>query len=470
MNNIFKNGIKKVHLIGIGGSSMNGIAEIIMKYGIAVTGSDRSQSVNTHRLEQLGAQIHYGHAPENLSADCDLVVYTLAISDDNPELLKAKELGIPTIERGVFLGSIVSRHPYSLAVSGTHGKTTTTSMAAAILLASGKDPCVHLGGFFPLINGSVRASTSPYLVTEACEYHKNLLNLSPFAGIILNVEAEHLDFYKGGLPEIIETFSAFAGKIDPRGFLIVCQDNACAMQAAEKANCKILTYSIVSENADFYTKEITVQSDGTSHFTIYTKDSPLAQIKLQVPGRHNISNALAAAASCVQLGCTGQDISQGLLAFQGTKRRFEYKGRVNGAPIIDDYAHHPTEIKAVMDTAKTMVGDRGRIWSIFQPHTYSRVKSFGDDFCRALRASHLVILADIYAAREKDPGNITSALLTEKFNRAGVNAVYIPSFQEIETYIQENAAEGDIVITLGAGDINKVAAKLSESSVSLKNS
>lgn len=462
MDNIITNKLKKVHLIGIGGSSMNGIAEIIMKYGISVSGSDRSRSANTDKLEQLGAKIFLGHSADNLDPDCDLVVYTLAIADNNPELLRAKELGIPTVERGVFLGTIVGSHAYSLAVSGTHGKTTTTSMTAAILLTSGKDPCVHLGGFFPMINGSVRASTSPYLVTEACEYHKNLLNLSPYAGIILNVEAEHLDFYKGGLPEIIETFSAFAGKIDPHGFLVVCSDNASAIKAAEKASCKVLTYSINTEKADFYAKDIEISQDGSSHFTIYAGDSAIARIKLNVPGRHNISNALAAAAACMQFGCTPEDIEKGLAAFHGTNRRFECKGKINGAPVIDDYAHHPTEIKAVMDTARAMVGSKGRIWSIFQPHTYSRAKSFGDEFCKVLKESDTVIAADIYAAREQDPGDISSELLVAKLKAAGTNALYMPAFEDIENYIRKNAAEGDIVITLGAGDINKVAVNLTK--------
>lgn len=462
MDNILTNKLKKVHLIGIGGSSMNGIAEIIMKYGISVSGSDRGRSANTDRLERLGAKIFIGHAASNLDSDCDLVVYTLAISEDNPELLRARELGIPIIERGVFLGSIVSSHSYSLAVSGTHGKTTTTSMAAAILLASGKDPCVHLGGFFPMINGSVRASTSPYLVTEACEYHKNLLNLSPYAGIILNIEAEHLDFYKGGLPEIVDTFSAFAGKIDPRGFLVVCRDNEPAMEAAKRAACKVLTYSIEADSADFYAKDIEILPDGSSHFTIHTGTSSVARVKLKVPGRHNISNALAAATACLQFGCTSEDIEKGLAVFQGANRRFECKGKINGAPIIDDYAHHPTEIKAVIDTARAMIGSKGRIWSIFQPHTYSRAKAFGSEFCEALKDSDTVIAADIYAAREQNPGDISSEMLVEKFKAAGINALYMPSFEDIEAYIRKNAAQGDIVITLGAGDINKVAIKLAK--------
>lgn len=454
--------IKKVHMIGIGGSSMNGIAKIIMNYGISVTGSDRLPSDNTKKLEDLGATVHFGHAAENLPDDCDLVVYTLAISDDNPEFLKARALNIPTIERGTFLGYIAGQHEYSLAISGTHGKTTTTSMTAAILMAAEKDPCVHLGGYFPMIKGSVRASTSPYFVTEACEYHKNLLNLSPYAGVILNVEAEHLDYYKGGLPEIIETFAIFAGKINQKGFLLVCKDNDCAMEAASKAECKVITYSIDDNRADFHCENIDILPDGTSQFSIYAGTTLISHIHLPVPGHHNISNALAAAVACMELGCTPDDVQHGLESFHGTNRRFEVKGNLNGAMLVDDYAHHPTEIKAVINTATEMLNGNGKIWSIFQPHTYSRAKSFSNEFCEALKGSTQVIIADIYAAREKNPGDISSAMLAEKFNNKGLNTLYMPSFDEIKAYIRKNAGPGDIVITLGAGDINKVVAELAE--------
>ena len=452
--------IKKVHMIGIGGSSMNGIAEIIMGYGIRVSGSDRSASDNTRRLEARGAVIHYGHDAANVPADCDLVVYTLAIADDNPEYLRAKELGIPTVERGVFLGYVTGQHRFSLAVSGTHGKTTTTSMAAAILIDAGKDPCVHMGGYFPMIGGSVRASTSEYFVTEACEYYKNLLNLSPFAGIILNVEAEHLDYYKGGLPEIIDTFSAFAARLDPKGFLVVCADNANAMKAAGAANCRVLTYSAQSASASFHAEDINILPDGTSTFKIFAGNTMVTSVHLSVPGIHNVSNALAAAAACMQFGCTSEDIARGLSAFHGADRRFQVVGRVNGAMLVDDYAHHPTEIKATVGTALSMAGERGRVWSVFQPHTYSRAKFFGDDFMEALRGSAKVLVADIYAAREKDPGDINSSMLADRFRSGGLDAEYFPSFEEIKAFIRKNAVPGDIVLSLGAGDVNRIVIDL----------
>jgi len=463
INDILKN-IKKVHMIGIGGSSMNGIATIIMNYGISVTGSDRGPSKATEKLEALGAKVFFGHAEENLPDDCDLVVYTLAISQDNPEFLKAKKLNIHTMERGSFLGYVAAQHQYSLAISGTHGKTTTTSMTAAILMAASKDPCVHLGGYFPMIEGSVRASTSPYFVTEACEYHKNLLNLSPYAGIILNIEAEHLDFYKGGLPEIMETFSEFAGKISPDGFLLVCKDNDCAVEASKAAKCKVITYSIENPEADFYCKNVDILPEGISHFTICKGDASLVDIELPVPGHHNISNALAASVAAMELGCTPLDVAHGLSVFHNTDRRFQVKGKMNGALLVDDYAHHPTEIKAVIHTANEMLEGTGKIWSIFQPHTYSRAKAFGDEFCEALRGSTKVIIADIYAAREPDPGDINSSMLADRFNSKGVPTIYISNFEEIKDYIRKNATEGDIVVTLGAGDINKVVAELAEES------
>lgn len=453
----------KVHFIGIGGSSMNGIAEIVLNYGCRVSGSDRNESSSTKKLEALGAKIFYSHDEKNLPNDCDLVIYTLAIAEDNPELLKAKKLGIKTVERGKFLGYLTEQHKYSLAVSGTHGKTTTTSMIATILLSDEKDPCVHLGGYLPLIQGSVRASLSEYFVTEACEYHKNLLNLVPYAGIILNVEAEHLDFYKGGLAEIKETFSTFASKINPQGFLVLCADNENAMETRDSAACKILTYSIdpaKRDTEDYTAINIQTAANGKSEFDLCFKAHPIVHIELQVPGKHNISNAVAAAAACHTLGCRPESIQKGLALFEGANRRFECKGTVNGACIVDDYAHHPTEIKAVLDTARTITRGGGKIWSIFQPHTYSRAKIFADDFCEAFRGSYKICISDIYAAREKNPGDINSQMLADKFRAKGLDAEYMPDFTEIVSFIRRNASGGDLVITFGAGDINKVAIEL----------
>ena len=454
--------LKKVHLIGIGGSSMNGIAEILLNYDIKVSGSDRGESDNTRRLSKLGAEVFIGHAKENLAPDCDLVIYTVAVPKDNPELVAAKALGIPVIERGKFLGYVVSRHPSSLAVAGTHGKTTTTSMIAAILIEAKKDPCVHMGGFFPLIGGSVRASKSDYLVTEACEYHRNMLNLNPFAGIILNVEEEHTDYYKGGLPEIIEAFSQFAGNINPSGFLVVCKDNACAIEASKGASCKVIEYSYNDPSAEYYASDVVYSKEGTSTYTLCRCGSKLGEIVLSVPGSHNVSNSVAAAAAAIEFGCSFTDIADGLKNFVCANRRFQCIGKYNGARLIDDYAHHPTEIKAAIKSAVSVLGDKHKLYAVFQAHTYTRAINFGDAFAEALKDADEIIVADIYAAREKDPGTVNAEMLAAKFRSFGLNASYKGGFEEIEDYLKSVVNPDDLVITLGAGNVNEVIRRIAE--------
>ena len=460
-NNEFEN-IKKVHMIGIGGSSMNGIAEILLHYGIAVSGSDRGESDNTLRLRDLGAVVSVGHRAENVPSDCDLVIYTLAVADDNPELLAAKEMGIPVIERGTFLGYIVSKHPKSLAVTGTHGKTTTTSMAASILISAGKDPCVHMGGFFPLIGGSVRPSSSEYLVTEACEYHRNMLNMQPFAGIILNVEEEHTDYYRGGLDEIKKAFSDFAYNIMPDGFLVVCIDDENASEVSSAARCKVITYSLLNDSAEFYAKNIFHSSEGKSTFTLCRKGEELGIVSITVPGNYNISNAVAASAAALELGCSFEDVKKGLADFVGANRRFQHVGNYNGARLIDDYAHHPTEIKEVMDTARSILLPGHKIYAVFQAHTYTRALRFRDAFCKVLSGADEIIVSDIYAAREKDPGTINGQMLCDHFRSAGLNATYFCEFIDIENYLKNKVKPDDLVISLGAGDIDKVVLDLAK--------
>ncbi len=452
----------RVHFIGIGGSSMSGIAEIVLARGYQVSGSDRAESPNLAKLRSLGAQIYVGHDERNLAEDTGLVVYTLAIAQDNPEYQKALRRKIPTIERGKFLGVLTREHAYSIAVAGTHGKTTTTSMVASILLAGQKDPSVHLGGIFPLIGGNVRASSSPYFVTEACEYHENFLNLSPFAGILLNIEEEHLDYYHS-LKEIQTAFQKFVRLIPRQGFLVVCAENPNALEAAGAACCPIHTYGFQRKNpllgGNHYRIADTQHSvSAGSLFTIYKNGTFFCQVELKVPGIHNILNATAAAAAGDALDCSPEEIVHGLGAFTGAARRFEIKGTFCGATVVDDYAHHPTEIAATLRAAKQFSG--GRIWSIFQPHTYSRAKIFQNEFAEALADSHQIIVTDIYAAREKDPGDIHAAKLTAIMREKGLSALYLPDFDEILSYLRQRVQPGDIILTLGAGTITQLAEKL----------
>lgn len=443
-----------IHFIGIGGSSMSGLAELAVKQGYQVSGSDRTDSAVLEHLRSIGINIFTSQSAENISDDISLVIYTLAVPDTNPELAEARRRNIPTVERGIYLGKLADHYKYSVAVSGTHGKTTVTSMLSSILISDNKEPNIHIGGVFHRIGGSVQTSDSEYFITEACEYHENFLNIRPFAGIILNVEAEHLDYYKD-FDHIKSAFSQFAASCSKDGFLIVCGDNTVASEVSVKAECPVIMYSIQDPSARFYAADIR-HKDNKTYYTLTENGKAVCEICLNVPGIHNVSNSLAAAAAAVCLGCSARGIAEGLYEFHGAGRRFEKKGEVNGAPLIDDYAHHPTEITAALSAAREVISDNGRILAVFQAHTYSRAISFQKDFADALKNADTVIVTDIYSARERDPGTISGSSMAEYFTKCGVNAIYISDFDDIANEIKKTASSEDIVITLGAGNVNHV--------------
>lgn len=454
--------IKKghIHFIGIGGSSMSGLAELAAKQDYLVSGSDRDNSEKLQKLSEKGISVFPSQSAANITDDISLVVYTLAVPESNPELAEARRRKIPVLERGVYLGKLAEHYKYSVAVAGTHGKTSTTSMLSAILLAAGLEPNIHIGGVFPLIGSNVLASDSEYFITEACEYHENFLNLTPYGGIILNVEAEHLDYYKD-LTHIKSAFSKFASACSPDGFLIVCADNADAVESANAAVCPVIFYSLRNPQAPYYAETITHSADGSA-YTLTENGEKLCEIRLHVPGIHNVSNSLAAAAAARQLGCSAEKIAEGLASFYGTGRRFEKKGTYHDALLIDDYAHHPTEIAATLAAAREIVAPNGKIFAIFQPHTYSRAAAFLDQFTDALKNADHVIVSDIYSAREKDPGTVSGASMAAHFAVAGVNAEHIGNFDQIAARIKEYVRPGDLIVTLGAGDINQVIEKIKE--------
>ena len=442
-----------IHFVGIGGSSMSGIAEIALKQGYIVSGSDRSDSDKLKTLEEKGITVYPFHSAENISDTVSLVVYTLAVSADNPELVEATNRNIPIIERGAYLGQICSHYKYSVAVAGTHGKTSTTSMLSSIMLSAELSPAIHIGGVFPRIGSNVLASNGDYFVTEACEYHANFLNLHPFGEIILNIEAEHLDYYRD-LNHIMDCFSEFATYCPSEGFIVVCFDDENALKAIQSAKTNIITYSVKDISATFCATNI-VQCGTNSFYTLCYKGNPLTEINLNVPGIHNISNSVAAAAAAFQLGCSKESIKDGLEAFTGTGRRFEEKGEYNGAIVIDDYAHHPTEIRATLSAARE-VAKNNKIYAIFQPHTYSRALSFLNEFTEAFKKADYVVVTDIFSAREKDPGTISGKSIAELFVKNGINAIHLSDFSEIASLMRQKANRGDIVITIGAGDVNKI--------------
>ena len=450
MNNLLDSqNIKNVHFIGIGGSSMSGLAEILISQGYKVSGSDIKSSHATQKLENEGARIFIGHSAENI-ANPDLVVYTVAVKDDNPEMVRSRQLNIPVIDRAELLGLIMKRHSFGIAVSGTHGKTTTTSMITTIMLEAGTDPTAHIGGELDCIGGNTRIGQSEYFITEACEYYGSFLKFHPFMAVILNVEVDHVDYFKD-LEHIKDTFKQFISLVPANGYIVACADDENTMSVIGNKECNTITYGLKNPEAIWTAKNIKYNELGCATFDVCREGENVGSVTLSVPGPHNVSNSLAAIAACYTCGCSMESIVTGLMKFGGSHKRFELKGLVDGIKVIDDYAHHPSEVKATLNAAANTI--HNKIWCVFQPHTYTRTKAFIDQFSHAFGNADNIIVTDIYAAREKDPGDIHSSMLAEKIRERGGNAIYIGDFQEIAQYLDKNTQSGDLVLTMGAGDI-----------------
>lgn len=438
-----------VHFIGIGGISMSGLAEILLEEGFTISGSDAKQSALTDSLAKKGATIYIGQKASNLSIRPALVVYTAAIHEDNEEFKAAVDAGIPMLSRAELLGQIMDNYEQSIAVAGTHGKTTTTSMISQILLVAKADPTISVGGILEAIGGNIRVGGSEVFITEACEYTNSFLHFHPKYSIITSVEAEHLDFFKD-IDDIRRSFHEFAGNTAHDGVLIINGQIEALDQITNNLSCSVTTYGLC-ENDDFYAKNITYNDHACGTYTLMHKTENLGTVSLSVPGKHNVSNSLAAIALCLNLGLPLDVIKKGLLQFGGTKRRFEYKGTKNGITVIDDYAHHPTEVAATLTAAQNY--PHGRIICVFQPHTYSRTKAFLSDFAQVLSMADVVVLADIYAAREKNTIGISSKDLLAELQKNGQESYYFPSFDEIEKFLSEKCINNDLLITMGAGDV-----------------
>ncbi|ERI93095.1 UDP-N-acetylmuramate--L-alanine ligase [Clostridiales bacterium oral taxon 876 str. F0540] len=441
---------KKIHFIGIGGISMSGLAEILLENGFKVSGSDMKNSAIVEKLSRQGAEIFIGHDEKNIN-DVDLAVYTAAVSEDNPELLRAKELKIPTMDRAEFLGQIMKGHKYNVAISGTHGKTTTTSMVSHIFLEADLDPTILVGGELDAINGNVKTGKSEYFITEACEYKASFLKFFPYIGVILNVEADHLDFYRN-IDHIQETFIEFVKLIPKDGYLVAYAEDDRLKAVIEHADCNLLTYGINS--GEITAKNISYNDKACASFDVYRNAEKLFTANLNVPGKHNVLNALASICVALSLKVDNNYIIDGLASFFGTHRRFELKGVKNGVTVIDDYAHHPTEIKAFLEAAKNY--PHKRIFCIFQPHTYTRTLTLFDDFVHSFFNADEIILADIYAAREKFTKAVSSDMLGDKIREQGLSCKNLHSFEEIVNYLKANLEDGDLLLTVGAGDVYKV--------------
>lgn len=450
MNKNLEHFYKKIYFIGIGGISMSGLAEILKNRGVFVCGSDMKHSDTTDHLVSLGIPVFIGHKKENISDDIDLVIYTAAVKEDNPELLAAKEKKIKIIDRAELLGKIMAGYEKSIAVAGTHGKTTTTSMVSEILLHANADPTISVGGILPSIGGNTKIGNSNYFVAEACEYFDSFLKFNPFIGIILNMEADHLDYFKD-FSHIQNSFHSFAHKIPKEGTLIIHSKIKDLDKIIKDLDCNVLTIGLKNDTADWKAENIIHEENGKNSFDAVYQGESKGRIHLHIPGEHNITNALCACAAAFTLGIDMQYIIEGLDNYKGTARRFQYKGTKNGFTVIDDYAHHPTEIKATLEAASKV--KHHHIWCVFQPHTYSRTYNFLNEFGDAFQNADTIILTDIYAAREKDTGLIHSKDLLEKIKSHGKNVIYIKEFDSIKQYILDHCQKDDLIITMGAGDV-----------------
>ncbi len=451
-----------IYFAGIGGISMSGLAEILADAGFRVSGSDRSKSPLTERLEQKGIQVFYGQRAQNITPDIDCVVFTSAIRQDNPEYISTVEQNIPHLTRAELLGQLMQNYRTAVAVSGTHGKTTTTSMISEILLQADLDPTLSIGGIYKSIGGNIRVGGPDYFVTEACEYTNSFLSFFPTVGIILNIEEDHLDFFKD-LADIRRSFREFAKLLPPDGCLIINADIPDWQEIAADLPCRVITYSLTDTSADYYPTDISYGEFGHSAFSAHASRSchakePVRPVKLQVSGEHNISNALAALALADLVRVPTDAALRALETFAGTDRRFQLKGSIGGVTIIDDYAHHPTEITATLKAAKNY--PHNTLWCVFQPHTYTRTKAFLEEFAQALCLADKVVLADIYAARETDTLGISSRTLQSHIQANGGECFYFPTFDEIENFLLENCTKGDLLITMGAGDVLKIGENL----------
>lgn len=435
----------KVFIVGAGGVSMSALAEVLHSRGAVVAGADRGENASTRKLEKNGIHVSIGESPEILgSPDC--VIRTAAAKDDNPIIAAARTRGIPVFERADAWGSLMLDYKHAVCVAGTHGKTSTTSMLTHIAMAAGRDPTVMLGGTLPLLSGGHRVGHGDLIIMESCEYCNSFLKFTPTIAVILNVEADHLDFFSG-LDDVIESFCRFADKTTPDGSIIINGDDPGAVRVGGSLSRKVMKFG---RNEAFRAEDIRKEY-GRTHFNIMHGTTLYASVSMSVPGDHNVSNALAAACASFMLGIDGTAVREGLMTFRGAGRRMEYKGKMNGIPVYDDYAHHPTEIEATLKAA----GELGykRILCVFQPHTYSRTYSLMDDFAGALSIADKVFLADIYAARENNTLSVSSGDLARKIR----GAEYEPDFAKLAGMVKGFAEPGDMILTMGAGNIDEIA-------------
>lgn len=430
------------HLVGIGGVSMSPLAEVLHKMGVTITGSDMNDSATVEHLRALGIPVAIGHRAENVQG-ADLIIRTAAVHDDNPEIAQAHAQGIPVFERAQAWGSIMRGYKNALCISGTHGKTTTSSMCTHIIMAAQMDPTVMIGGTLPLLGSGYRVGHGDTIILESCEYCNSFLSFFPTVAVILNIEADHLDFFKD-LDDVEHSFRDFADRVPENGVIVANADDANTMHTLEGETRPVLTFGL--EEGDVHAANLT-WNRGLPTFDIIYRGEVFTRVGLRVPGEHNVKNALAAAAAAISLAVSPKAVSEGLNAFRGAGRRFEHKGTYNGAEVFDDYAHHPGELQALLSAARTLGYER--IICAFQPHTYTRTKALFDDFVKVLRQPDITLLAEIYPARETDNLGISSQNLADQIP----GSIYCPTLEDVTVRLKELAQPGDLILTVGAGNI-----------------
>lgn len=443
---------KKIHFIGIGGISMSSLAEILLNRGYSVEGSDNNSSAITDNLKKIGVKVDIGHNSDNISADTDLVVYTAAVPEDNCELIAAKQMGIDVIDRAGLVGMMMLCYKHPVSVAGTHGKTTTSSMISEIFLSAGTDPTISIGGMLPSIGGNYRVGGRNYFVLETCEYRDSFLKFNPHSAIILNIDRDHTDYFKT-MDQMYSSFNAFVKRIAEGGFLVINNDIKDKDRILEGFTGQVITYG-KDNTADWHVENVTYNDMGWGSYTAVYRGEKVARVELGIPGEHNVYNSLAAFALAVKYGLDIDAILKGIKSYRGTDRRFQYKGSFNGVKVIDDYAHHPTEIMATINSARK--NDINKLWICFQPHTYTRTYDLLDEFAQALSAADKVVLVDIYASREKDTGIVSSSDLQKKIEALGTEAYYIGDMNDAKKFLRKNCNPQDMLITMGAGDVFKL--------------
>lgn len=449
---------KNIYMIGIGGISMSGLAQILVSWGFNVSGSNNEENGVIKSLVENNINVLIGHDYNNINSDIDLVVYTAAISNDNPELIHAKELNIPMMERGEFLGELTKLFKDTIGIAGTHGKTTTTSMVSLCFLEANLDPNIQVGSILKPINGNYRVGKSDYFIIEACEYMDSYLNFKQKSAIILNIDNDHMDYFKT-FDNVKKSFKEYVSHLPKDGLLVLNGEDKNCLELALNTEAKVITYGL-NENCNYYAKNISFDDSGHGSYDLYDKNGFIDRIYLSVVGSHNILNSLACVALCINYGLSINDIKNGLKSYTGAARRFEYKGEFNGAKVYDDYGHHPTEVSAVANSILNKKFNKS--WVIFEPHTYSRVKNHYKDFADSLKTFDNIIIIDIYAAREKNEFGVSPEDIINELKKLGKSAIHISDYENIVEYLKENVVDNDLILTLGAGYVTKLSDMLTK--------